>query len=169
MKKELENKLIQAFPELYRVHGYCVIERGLTPVYFAVGDGWFNLLWDLSEKITDHLKATYIPPKMTEMSEGKDDVVLHPLGIAITDIKEKYAGLRYYYNGGDDIVDKFVSEAEELSYKTCEKCGNPGEVIGTGWYTTRCNDCMTPEERIQNEKRKKEDQAREDAERNETD
>lgn len=170
MKQELEDKLINTFPELYRVHGYSSYDKPHT-VGFAVGDGWFQILWNLSEKITTHLKQTYkMSSSLKELSkEEKEYCILHPLGIAITDIKEKYATLRYYYNGGDDVVSALVNEAENLSSVTCETCGQPGIVVGRGWYRTTCYDCCDDELKEDYIKRSKENEEREEAERPETD
>ena len=69
--------------------------------------------------------------------------------IYITQIKEKFAGLRIYWNGENvpkeicDELQDMISTAEERSYKVCEKCGatkNVGLVTGS-WYFTLCEDC----------------------------
>lgn len=53
-------------------------------------------------------------------------------------VKEKFGTLRFYYHGGDDVVDGMVRMAESMSAVMCEECGAPGETGGTGWITTRC-------------------------------
>jgi hypothetical protein len=114
------DKLSADFPELYAVHGYSRPEDP-SPVYFAIGDGWFSLLYELSTAIMEHVRKN---PEALPI---------------ITDIKEKYAGLRYYINGGDDVIDDLIEKAEDASYTICEQCGNPGEVMTRGyWLSTRC-------------------------------
>ena len=113
------DKLIADFPDIYLQHGY-------NPDYtvgFCIGEGWYDLLKDLSQKIQDHVN------KNPDAS------------ISITDIKEKFGGLRYYYNGGDEVIDDLVNDAENKSYEICELCGAPGELMTSGyWLSTRCKE-----------------------------
>lgn len=60
-------------------------------------------------------------------------------GANITQIKEKFGGLRFYYDGGSEELEKLVDEAERLSYRTCEVCGEPGKERGGGWIQTLCD------------------------------
>jgi hypothetical protein len=62
-----------------------------------------------------------------------------PYVIAVQ-VKEKYGTLRFYYNGGDDVVDGIVRMAEAMSAITCEVCGAPGKMLGDGWVTVRCEE-----------------------------
>ena len=55
----------------------------------------------------------------------------------ICQIKEKFGGLRFYINAGNDKIYERIGEAENLSYKTCEETGLPGELrTDIGWYRT---------------------------------
>jgi len=54
-------------------------------------------------------------------------------------IKEKFGTLRFYYHGGDDMVDGMVRMAESMSGVTCETCGNPGQMRNGGWVRTLCD------------------------------
>ncbi len=56
-------------------------------------------------------------------------------------VKEKFGGLRFYMTCGSDEIFDLISEAEALSYKTCEECGKPGEERDTGWIHTHCDNC----------------------------
>jgi hypothetical protein len=58
--------------------------------------------------------------------------------VVAVQVKEKFGALRFYYNGGDDIVDGLVRMAERLSETACEICGDAGKVYDHGWVTTRC-------------------------------
>lgn len=54
-------------------------------------------------------------------------------------IKEKFGGLRFYYDGGDDVVHGAVMMAEAWANVTCDQCGERGESNNTGgWIATRC-------------------------------
>jgi len=58
-----------------------------------------------------------------------------------TQVKEKYGGLRFYMTCGNDEIYSLIQKAEELSYKTCEECGSPGEERGGSWINTLCDNC----------------------------
>jgi hypothetical protein len=60
--------------------------------------------------------------------------------IVASQVKEKFGGLRFYINGGDDVVYALISMAESMSVRTCEVCGKPGKTIGHGWYYTSCEE-----------------------------
>lgn len=62
--------------------------------------------------------------------------------IDILQIKEKFGGLRFYTNKYTPDLRNLISTAEELSFKTCEICGKPGETSGTGWISTLCKECL---------------------------
>ncbi len=82
----------------------------------------------------------------------------------ITQVKEKFGTLRYYYEtvasrDTQEIMDAVVSEAERLSARTCEGCGNSSAMSNLnrgikydstavlkssgGWYRTICDSCDT--------------------------
>lgn len=85
--------------------------------FFSVGVGWYPLIKDL---IDDLIKL------------GWDKQVCQ--------VKEKFGGLRFYINGASNDVHDRISEAENLSYETCEVCGDKGELrTKSRWYTTLCD------------------------------
>jgi len=52
-------------------------------------------------------------------------------------LKKTFGGLRFYYHGGDDVVDGMVRMAEAWADRTCETCGEKGErrtVVGSALY-----------------------------------
>ena len=55
-------------------------------------------------------------------------------------VKEKFGTLRFYYEGGDDVVAGMVRMAESMSEVTCEECGNSGTQEGAGWIRTTCQE-----------------------------
>jgi len=58
----------------------------------------------------------------------------------VTQIKEKFGGLRFYVTGTSDKNWKLIHKAEEKSYAVCEETGSEVEV-GTwndGWIRTIC-------------------------------
>ena len=60
----------------------------------------------------------------------------------ITDIKDKYAGLRIYGYYGDSI-EKIIEEAEYKCEYSCESCGSEDkvEIVGTHWISNLCIKC----------------------------
>jgi hypothetical protein len=58
----------------------------------------------------------------------------------VAQIKEKFGGLRFYYDGGDDKIDGMVRMAEAWADRSCEECGKPGTTRNTGWIKTLCDE-----------------------------
>ena len=59
----------------------------------------------------------------------------------VTQVKEKFGGLRFYINGGSDEIYNKITEAEKLSHETCELCGKKGELRKKiRWFTTLCDE-----------------------------
>ena len=87
-------------------------------------DGWYELLDNLMDSIKGYCSSNNKPY------------------INVTQIKEKFGGLRFYYTGGDELIAGMVWFAEDISLKTCEYCGKPG-VLRTdrSWYVTSCDTC----------------------------
>jgi hypothetical protein len=58
----------------------------------------------------------------------------------VTQVKEKFGGLRFYINDGSKEIHDRITEAETKSYSICEMCGEPGEIRrDIGWYRTLCD------------------------------
>lgn len=60
--------------------------------------------------------------------------------IIINQIKEKFGGLRFYYQGGDDHISGMVTMVEVWAGHTCEKCGDKGTRRQGGWVRTLCDE-----------------------------
>jgi len=115
MSPELEAKLYADFPSLFAGRHKPVTES-LMSYGCECLDGWYEIIRGFCEIAKDS-------------------------GVEITQIKEKFGGLRLYYHGGDDCVDGACRMAEEMSYRTCESCGRPGRPNESGWIMTRCESC----------------------------
>lgn len=79
------------------------------------GAGWNDIVLDLHNKLVKEHPEYYI-----------------------IQIKEKFGGLRYYVGRVGDLGYDLINKAEELSYKTCERCGRAGKERPTGWVLTLC-------------------------------
>ena len=102
----------------------------------------YNRLGKLSIKLP-HKYSKYllkIRNVIDKKSKWEKYKVFEP--ISVTQIKEKYGGLCFYYNGGDEEISGMVSFAESFSYKICETCGTTKNVHQTkGWISTICDKC----------------------------
>lgn len=61
----------------------------------------------------------------------------HP---AASQVKEKFATLRFYMTSATDEMYDLISKAEARSSKTCEVCGQPGVLRQGGWLQTLCDE-----------------------------
>lgn len=63
-------------------------------------------------------------------------------GTDISQVKEKFGGLRFYVGGSTiEALDKIEAICER-SYSTCENCGKPGKLNDDRrWYKTLCSEC----------------------------
>jgi hypothetical protein len=87
-----------------------------------VEDGWFKIIFELVAgiKVNDQKKGDWITK--------------------VTQIKEKFGGLRFYVTGTSDKNWALIRNAEQKSYGVCEESGSEVEV-GTwklGWVKTMC-------------------------------
>jgi hypothetical protein len=88
----------------------------------GVGDGWFKIVYELVHSI-----------RVNDLKKG--DWVTK-----VTQIKEKFGGLRFYVTGTSDKNWALIRNAEQKSYGVCEVTGSETEV-GTwndGWVQTLC-------------------------------
>jgi len=88
----------------------------------AIGKGWFDLLNQACRLIQSH--CDWQKEKCPQ--------------VVAAQVKEKFGGLRFYVDGGDDYTHGIISMAEQMSQMLCEECGAPGESGGTGWISTLC-------------------------------
>jgi hypothetical protein len=61
--------------------------------------------------------------------------------LVITDIKEKFGGLRFYTGGATQEVHDIISKYERMSYHICILCGQKATKISRGWISPYCNAC----------------------------
>ena len=111
------------FPEMYSrpYGGVCV------------GEGWWPIIEALSNQIHYHVKWKNEQKEKYGRGNGCSPVI-------VLQIKEKFGGLRFYYEGGDDTVDGMVRMAESWAARSCEECGKPGKSRDGGWIRTLCDE-----------------------------
>ena len=93
---------------------------------FAVGAGWWPILEALCANIQQHL----------DWKNREVEVVPQ---VVVEQVKEKFGGLRFYYEGGDEQIYGMVRMAEVWAGMACEDCGEPGKRRGGGWVRTLCD------------------------------
>ena len=172
MTSELQNKLVKKYPEYFDwLKEYDGPGMPVALFGFECGDGWYVLLNELMYSIKSHVKnenrnrdyqmkwkfGTWL--QVISFRHGnkynrlnkliKWSFMKMPRGAPhihfprITQVKEKFGGLRFYYDGGDNVISGMVSLTESLSYRTCETCGSTKDVGQTkGWITTICKKCV---------------------------
>jgi hypothetical protein len=96
---------------------------------FAVGAGWWPILEALCANIQSHTD-------WWNKNHEKHPVVTQ---VVVEQIKEKFGGLRFYYQGGDEKIQGMVRMAEAWADHSCEECGAPGKSRGGGWVKTLCD------------------------------
>lgn len=99
------------------------INQGLMAFGFECDDGWLPILETLFEGIDMVIKAQ-------KLEDFK-----------VTQVKEKFGGLRVYTNYSTDLIDMLIDGAEARASITCEICGelNAKNKSVNGWFKTVCD------------------------------
>ena len=139
MNKTLDSKLVKVFPTLYRDRHASMMATCMC-WGFDCGDGWYKIIWDLSEKLEPICKK--LTEKLTK--EQKEMGARY----CASQVKEKYGTLSFYMTFYDEPVESLVRKAEKKSGKTCEQCGAQGTLWNDfGWMSTRCDKCHKKDQR----------------------
>lgn len=93
---------------------------------FAVSQGWWPILEKLCANIQHHI----------DWKNRESQVVPQ---VVVAQIKEKFGGLRFYYDGGDEQISGMVRMAEAWADVACEECGAIGTRRSGGWIRTLCD------------------------------
>lgn len=126
MNIELDKKLCEKYPKIFANRRGLPTET-LMCFGFEHGDGWYQILNSLCGQIQNHL----------DRINRKEEIVKQVVAVQV---KEKFGGLRFYYEGGDDEIRGMVRMAESWAAVTCEQCGNPGRMRTGGWIRTLCDE-----------------------------
>jgi len=128
MRQELERKLVERWPHWFDVQGD--IRKTLMPRGFQCGDGWFDLIQRLCERLE---------PLVSELTATL------PFGkhFEVQQVKQKFGGLRFYVSHRSAAIDAEIAGASLDSQCTCEDCGHPGTLRKKdGWLVTLCDKCL---------------------------
>lgn len=127
MKKELQDKLFEKYPKLFKQKDLTV-QQSCMPWGICTGNGWYNLLEGLCEEINQYLEWRKEDENVTQ--------------VEFAQIKQKFGLLRVVHDGGDDTLNGYItaliSMAERASSHICEICGNKGSIGGKSWISVKC-------------------------------
>ena len=124
MRDDLDRQLCEKYPLIFADRNKSMMETCMC-WGFEHGDGWYQIIDSLCGNIQNHIDW------QTKQGKTVPQVVA-------TQVKEKFGTLRFYYNGGDDVIDGMVRMAEFWSAVACEECGAPGTQNSRGWIKTLC-------------------------------
>ena len=125
LKLELDRELCETFPKIFKDR-YSSPKKTAMCWGFECGDGWKDILYELCHMIQSHIDFNSRPNKPIPQ-------------VVATQVKEKFGTLRFYYSGGDSVIDGMVDMAEAWSAHTCEVCGEVGKIRDKGWIMVRCD------------------------------
>lgn len=115
MNEHHTKRLLEAYPNLYK-----------ELKYFECGDGWYNLIEELSYKLEElilrykEFNSEYLP--------------------YAEQVKEKYGCLSFYMSTSTCDMGELTHKARITSQRICEVCGEKGELIRDGYYRVRCQE-----------------------------
>lgn len=125
MNNEYALKLYAAFPMLYRSF-YQPITKTFLGESLDCGDGWFELLMQLSADIEN--LAYQEGRNASNWPEARN-------------VKEKYGTLRFDVYGSSQAMLDLTYAAEDKSGTVCEECGSCGKVYDDYRIKTQCIQC----------------------------
>ena len=124
MKKELQDKLYENYPKIFRQKDLSMHETCMN-WGICTGDGWYTIIDALCSSLQFNIDYNKQPQ------------------IEAVQVKEKYSTLRFYVQGATAEQYAVISFVEAFSSKVCEECGTMNNVTQNkdGWMQTLCNDC----------------------------
>ena len=122
MTPELDKQLCEKYPLIFADRNANMSQTAMC-WGFECADGWYNIIDTLCKAIQNHIDQCNVSQ------------------VVAVQVKEKFGGLRFYYDGGDDYIEGLVQMAEMISERTCEVCGNKSTLYQTGWHKILCIKC----------------------------
>lgn len=157
MKQELDEQLCNKYPLIFKDRNADMRTTAMC-WGFDCGDGWYNIIdvlcgllsseYRIAKSRYEYLMKTgvgnilYGTKTVTQeaIDEAKAKLDEEALKVPVAvQVKEKFGGLRFYVQAATDKHYNYISFAESMSYRTCEKCGAPGKTYTDGWHTTLCD------------------------------
>lgn len=131
-KEEFEKYLIDigGLSRTYKEHKGPITDAG----WFCVGEGWYDMLKEIIDKL-----------------------LLLGWNKRVSQVKEKFGGLRFYVpnedmpEGGWDIIIDYEGKSRTI----CETCGEIGYLRKGGWIRTLCDNHSEGKERFDEDQQKR--------------
>lgn len=126
MKKELDEKLVEKYPKIFKDR-YGDMKETAMCWGIDCDDGWYWLIDQLCQSIQFSIDNDHPAPEQ----------------VVAEQVKEKLGGLRFYVPKSSDQISGMIRIAQSMSYSICENCGSTENVTQTkGWIKTLCDKCM---------------------------
>lgn len=123
-------ELIEKYPKIFQMY-----EGNPSGVNWGIPEAWIPVIDDLCGAIQRYIDG------VSRWDKEKQDWV-HPPQATCIQMKEKFGGLRFYIDGGDDHIEGMISMAEHMCYNMCQHCGTKENLgVTDGWITICCKDC----------------------------
>jgi hypothetical protein len=131
MKKELQQKLIEKYPVIFKDCSLSPMEscmgRGLE-----CGDGWYDLIDQLCQMLQWHTDSNGFPQ------------------VICAQLKQKFGRLTFYYDLDREgtmrqrgYIEGVVNTFSSMSERVCEKCGGRATTHNSnGWIVANCDKCF---------------------------
>jgi hypothetical protein len=125
MNEQLDKLLYEKYPKLFVNRNKDMTE---SCMFWGVecGDGWFDLIDELCYTIQSYIDQNNRPNRPIPQ-------------VVLEQVKSKFGTLRFYTQGGNELIDGMIWFAESMSGRICETCGQPGKQRGRGWIYTACD------------------------------
>jgi hypothetical protein len=108
MTEKNTKRLVERFPQIFK-----------EAFYFECDDGWFDIIFELCKDMQQEVN-----------NSGCEQVVA-------VQVKEKFAGLRFYASGGNEVTNAMIEKYSKLSMEVCELTGGKGYLCKKhGWFKT---------------------------------
>lgn len=143
MRPELDKYLCNKYPLIFKDRNAPMNKTCMC--WGFPDDGWFFIIESLCDQIQTTIDRNNKRVKKYEEEESK--LITQ---VVATQVKEKFGGLRFYVDGGNEDIYTIIHAYESLSYTVCELCGKMDETVictGRGWFKTLCYECRKPEEK----------------------
>lgn len=157
MSPELDKHLCEKYPLIFADRNADMTQTAMC-WGFDCNDGWYDIIdalcmaiqhridhrkrdieWDINfnQQMEEARKNNWENWPKYHVREPRE--VRQPISqVVAVQVKEKFGGLRFYYNGGDEYIDGLAQMAEMMSERVCEDCGNKGKLYQQGWHRTLC-------------------------------
>ena len=128
--RDWEKELQEKYPKLF------------NNIYIECGEGWKSIIENMCEQIITH--EAFLESSGVHVVGFEDDLINEDdyCLVRFFQIKQKFGGLRVYYDGGNNIIQDIVRDAETKALTTCEYCGSKENVKlrrRNSWLYTGCD------------------------------